>query len=77
MFPLTITTVTKQLFSDDVTSVTLPGAEGELTVLKNHVPLITTLVKGTITVRGKGDNRTFPVTGGLLEVSRAGAVVLV
>jgi len=76
MFPLTITTVTEQLFFGEARSVTFPGSEGELTVLKNHVPLITTLSKGIITVRGEGEDRTFPVAHGLLEVSRDGVIVL-
>lgn len=78
MFSLTITTVTEQLFAGTVRSATFPGADGELTVLKNHVPLITTLTKGVITVRTEGaEAETFPVERGLLEVSRDGAVVLV
>jgi len=77
MFPLTITTVTKQLFAGDVRSVTLPGVSGELTILKDHVPLITTLKKGAITVRSSGGGEeSYPVERGILEVSRSGAVVL-
>ena len=51
MFSLTITTVDKQLFSGEVYAAIVPGSGGELTVLANHMPFITTLAKGTIRVK--------------------------
>ena len=40
-------------FDGEADSVTLPGAEGEMTVLPEHEPLITTLKAGVITVRDR------------------------
>ena len=38
------------LVSEDVESVVIPGGEGEMTVLSNHAPLMTTIKPGVITV---------------------------
>ena len=35
-------------FKGDAVSVTLPGMMGSFTVLKNHAPLISVLVKGNV-----------------------------
>jgi len=78
MLPLTITTVDTQLFNGLVTYVICPGSDGELTVLKNHEPIITTLRKGIIRVQEnrEGEQQIFEIEKGLLEVSKEGAVVL-
>jgi F-type H+-transporting ATPase subunit epsilon len=56
--------------------VTLPGKDGEMTILANHEPLITTLKKGVITVRTSAEEKTFPIEGGVLEVRHDGATVI-
>jgi len=79
MFNVTITTVDKQLFNGSVYAVICPGSGGELTILARHMPFITTLAKGTISVKKHkdGEAETFPVGRGLLEVSNNRAVILV
>ena len=75
---LVIAKVSEVLYSGEAASVTLPGAEGELTVLSHHEPLITTLKEGTITVRvgGEEPEQTFDILGGVLEVRHDGATVI-
>ena len=51
---LDIITPDSKLFSGEVTSVTLPGIDGDLGVLNNHAPLITTLKVGEITILKEG-----------------------
>ncbi len=66
------------MLDDQVLEMVAPGSEGELGVLAGHMPLMTTLKPGEISVT-MPDNRTTShilVGGGLLEVSREGAVVL-
>ena len=77
-FQLTIATVDKNLFSGEAYSLVCPGREGELTVLAHHMPFITILEKGELRVKKEKDApvEVFPVTRGLLEVSKEGAVVL-
>ncbi|WP_342640560.1 F0F1 ATP synthase subunit epsilon [Rhodoligotrophos ferricapiens] len=65
------------LFSGDVEQVTIPGSEGEMTVLVRHAPLITTLKPGLLLVRkdGGGEERMF-VRGGFAEINPQGLTVL-
>lgn len=60
----------KEVVHDDyVDSVTLPTKTGEITVLPSHVPLISHLQKGTIRARFEGQQKSFDIEGGFMEVS--------
>ncbi len=75
---LTISQIDKVLLSGDVESVTVPGASGEMTVLAHHMPLITTLKAGTITVKYKDKMpEEFLVASGFIEVGKTETVILV
>ena len=65
------------LFSGDVDQVIIPGTEGEMTILPNHAPLLSTLRPGVIIVQRAGapDDRMF-VRGGMVEVNPLGLTVL-
>lgn len=76
-FKLTISKVNELLFSGDVVSVTIPGTEGELTLLAGHEPLITLLKKGKITAREGGDSKEFEIEKGLCETSHGQVTLLV
>ena len=57
--------------------MTAPGAEGEMTILDEHMPLVTTLKAGELIVREKeGSEKRFLVTEGILEVRHDGATVI-
>lgn len=75
-FPITITALNEVKFIGDVDSVTLPGSDGELTVLKDHMPLITTLRPGTIRVKKGEEVIEFKTEKGVLEVSKKGVTIL-
>lgn len=76
-FHLVIASVGEQVFNGSVFSATFPGTDGELTVLADHEPLVTTLSGGVITVRAEGtEAREFTVKSGVLEFSGNKAVVL-
>ncbi len=77
MFPLTITKIDGVVFQGDCLSLTCPGSEGEMTILKDHEPLVSALSAGTITVRTAGDQKSFPVKEGFITVSEEGVTVLV
>lgn len=56
-------------FYREVQAVTVKTPLGEITVLDNHRPLVTPLVKGPIVVRdAKGETVTIDAEGGVLEV---------
>ena len=42
-----------QLFSGEVSSVTVPGASGSFQILNNHAPIVSTLVEGALKFRVK------------------------
>lgn len=58
------------LFSGEAVAVTLPGELGSFTVLNNHAPIISVLVKGKIVYRDSSDaEHSFDVRGGLVDVN--------
>ncbi len=57
-------------------SVQIPGAEGDLTAMPLHAPLITTLRPGLLTVEGADGEKRFVVTGGFAEIGPDTASVL-
>jgi F-type H+-transporting ATPase subunit epsilon len=66
---LDIVTPQATVFSEDVDMVTLPGVEGQLGVLPQHVRLITQLVPGEIIVNQDGHDRFLAVGEGLVEIT--------
>jgi F-type H+-transporting ATPase subunit epsilon len=66
---LQIVTPEAQTFSDQVEMVTLPGVEGEMGVYPNHVPLMTQLAPGEITVRKDGQDIFLAVGEGFVEIT--------
>ena len=66
---LEIVTPDGTAFSDQVDMVTLPGSEGQLGVLPQHIPLMTQIVPGEIIVQKDGKNRLFAVGEGLVEIT--------
>ena len=76
-FHMTIASVGETLFEGVVAGATLPGLAGEFTILPQHEPIVTTLKKGTITIRiTKDEARQFEIDGGVVECSGNRAVVL-
>ena len=65
------------LVSGDVEQVLVPGAEGDMTVLAHHAPLLTTLRPGMLDIGFPGgEHRRFFIRGGFAEVGPAGLTVL-
>ena len=65
------------LFSGEVESVVVPGTEGEMTVLKDHAPLMTTLKPGVVTVEETaGKSSRLFVRGGFADVAPTGLTIL-
>jgi len=65
------------LVSGEVEQVLVPGAEGDMTVLAHHAPLLTTLRPGLLEIGlpGGGQQRFF-IRGGFAEVGPSGLTVL-
>jgi F-type H+-transporting ATPase subunit epsilon len=58
----------RQVFSGDADMVVVPGSQGEMGILPNHAPLLSTLKFGILRVRYKGQEQIFTVAGGVIEV---------
>ena len=66
----------KLLASGAVTSVQIPGADGDMTAMPNHAPTITTLRPGVLRVEAPEGTTEYVVTGGFAEISAEGISVL-
>ena len=73
---LEIVTPERQVYSDTVDSVQVPGSEGELGVLPHHAPLVSTLGVGELRFRKGGVEESFAIVGGFLQVRPDKVVVL-
>jgi F-type H+-transporting ATPase subunit epsilon len=69
--PLSLEIVTPErivLSEEGVESVTVPGSEGELTLLPEHAALMTGLRPGPLVVRKGGTETDIALSGGFLEI---------
>ena len=76
-FKLEIISPEKIIFSDKATMVTLPSYEGDMSVLKHHISIITFLRPGIIKIQKNGGNsEEFFVQDGTVEYFNDSLVVL-
>ncbi|NPV53101.1 MAG: F0F1 ATP synthase subunit epsilon [Firmicutes bacterium] len=73
---LVVATPTKIEFDEDVESIIAPAYDGYLGVLPGHVPLITMLRTGVLTVKNGRGTIDFAVSEGYMEVTPGKVVVL-
>jgi F-type H+-transporting ATPase subunit epsilon len=80
------------LFKGEVTSVAVPGVNGEFQMLNNHAPIVSTLVKGNVKINAqnieinklfvdkfnKVNEQTYwlPIASGTLEMNDNKVIVL-
>lgn len=79
------------LFSGEVTSVAVPGVDGEFQMLKDHAPIVSLLGKGSVKIYGdvkikeefqdrfsKGEkNETLlPINSGTIEMKNNRVIIL-
>ena len=74
-FNLDIISPESILTSEKVNSVTIPSFEGEMTILVDHIPLITFLRPGIIKVEGTNQSQFF-VEEGTVEFSNNTLIIL-
>jgi len=75
-FKLEIISPEKIIFSDEAKMVTLPSYEGDMSILKNHISIITLLRPGIIKVQNDGNFKEFFVQDGTVEYFNDSLVVL-
>lgn len=65
-----IVTPNGHIFDADADEITVPGMLGELGLMPGHIPIITALDVGELSVRQGSKVTTFAVEGGFLEIAR-------
>jgi F-type H+-transporting ATPase subunit epsilon len=73
---LEIITPLKIVLSEEVDEITIPTIDGEISILPNHVNLLTKIAAGEMVIRKGGHADLFAVTGGFLEVLNSHVNVL-
>ena len=58
----------RRLASLQASAVQIPGADGDMTAMPDHAPLITTLRPGLLRIESPEGNSEFVVTGGFAEI---------
>lgn len=72
-----IVTPERVVLREEITQITLPTKMGEITVLPNHIPLVSSLMPGVIHIKKKdGQDEVISISGGFLEVLKDKVVIL-
>ncbi|MDD5489885.1 MAG: F0F1 ATP synthase subunit epsilon [Candidatus Moranbacteria bacterium] len=71
-----IVTPERTVFEDQIDQVILPTADGEITVLPNHIPLISVLQAGELIAKKDGEEIAMAVSGGIVEVRKNEMTIL-
>jgi len=75
-FSLAVVTPDRKVFEGDVHSLQAPGTDGDFEVLVGHVPMLTSLRPGILTVSAAGGRSSYSISGGFVEIMRRKASVL-
>ena len=66
---LIVLTPEKEIFSGEITSVKVPGSTGQFEILKDHAPIVSSLVTGPVRIISSNGNKTvFNIAKGFIEV---------
>ncbi len=71
-----IVTAEGRIFAGETDSVTVPGADGQLTILPSHAPLITSLDDGDLKYTDSGEEHHIALLGGFMEVNANRVTIL-
>ncbi len=74
---LEVITPERTLYKGKIKSVNVPGSKGSFTVLLNHAPMVSTLVRGKLRIVTEGMKTEFiEIAGGVIEVKRNQITIL-
>ena len=74
-FTIEIISPDKSIVKSDTTEVTIPSFEGEMGILKDHIPLITFLRPGIVKIKDQIERKYF-VEDGTVEFSNNNLLIL-
>ena len=66
----------RALASQQVRAVQIPGADGDMTAMPDHAPVITTLRPGVLRIESPDGDSEYVVTGGFAEITATSVSVL-
>ncbi|MGV6813042.1 MAG: F0F1 ATP synthase subunit epsilon [Brevirhabdus sp.] len=66
----------RSLASLEVTEARVPGTEGDMTAMPGHMPVITTLRPGVVSVVSGSESSEYVVTNGFVEVTATSVSVI-
>ena len=75
-FTIEIIRPDKSILNSETTEVTIPSYEGEMGILKDHIPLITFLRPGLIIVKNNSDEKFFFTEDGIVEFANNNLLIL-
>ena len=66
----------RRLASGQAKSVLIPGADGDLTAMPDHAPVVATLRPGVLVVEMESGTEEYAVTGGFAQVTGEATTIL-
>ena len=75
-FVVEIISPDKSILKSDAAEVTIPSYEGQMGILKDHIPLITFLRPGLIIIRENNGEKKFFIEDGIVEFSDNNLLIL-
>ncbi len=76
MIKFKIVTPEKNIYENEIFQVTIPTTDGEITILPNHIPLVSVLKAGELRLKDRNGEHTMAVSGGFLEVKEHNEVII-
>ncbi|MBU0596740.1 F0F1 ATP synthase subunit epsilon [Patescibacteria group bacterium] len=76
MIKFKIVTPEGSVYEDEILQCTIPTQDGEITVLPNHIPLVSILKIGEIKFRDKDGEHAIALAGGFLEVRGGNELII-
>lgn len=73
---LKVATPERVLYDGSVTQVSLPTPMGEITILPNHIPLVSVVSPGELRIKIDGHETPLAVSSGVVEISHNTITVL-
>ena len=71
-----IVTPERVVYEAEIDQITLPTKDGEITILPNHIPLVSALQAGEMILKQGSEVHPLAVSGGLVEVQKGSQVTV-
>jgi len=76
MIKFKIVTPEKTIYQNEIYQASIPTVEGEVTILPNHIPLISILKAGELRFKDAQGEQAMAVSGGFLEVRGKNEIIV-